>query len=54
MALAAIYQAVLEDVLMMLAENDSPKEAWETLRTLHMGADHVKEAKVQTLRSDSR
>nr|GEW33938.1 hypothetical protein [Tanacetum cinerariifolium] len=52
MALAAIYSAVTEDVLMMLAEKDSAKEARETLRTMHMGADRVKEAKVQTLRSN--
>lgn len=49
---AAIYQALPEDVLMMLAEKDTDKEAWETLRTMHMGAERVKEAKVQTLRSD--
>ncbi|GKB05364.1 ribonuclease H-like domain, reverse transcriptase, RNA-dependent DNA polymerase [Tanacetum coccineum] len=52
MALAAIYQAIPEDVLLMLADKDTAKEAWETLRTMHMGAERVKEAKVQTLRSD--
>nr|GEX05804.1 hypothetical protein [Tanacetum cinerariifolium] len=52
MALAAIYQAIPEDVLLMLANNDTAKEAWETLRTMYMGAKRVKEAKVQTLRSD--
>ena len=31
MALAAIYQAIPEDVLLMLAEKDTTKEAWETL-----------------------
>ena len=52
MALAAIYQGVPEDVLLMIAKKDSAKEAWETLRTMHMGADRVKEAKVQTLKSE--
>nr|GEZ58664.1 hypothetical protein [Tanacetum cinerariifolium] len=52
MALAAIYQAIPEDVLLMLADKDTAKEACETIRTMHMGADRVKEAKVQTLRSD--
>ena len=52
MALAAIYQVIPEDVLLMLAEKDTTKQAWETLKTMHMGADRVKEAKVQTLRSD--
>ncbi|GJX92620.1 zinc finger, CCHC-type containing protein [Tanacetum coccineum] len=36
----------------MLSDKDTTKEAWATLRTMHMGAEPVKEAKVQTLRSD--
>lgn len=52
MALTAIYQAILEDVLLMLAKKDTSKEAWETLKMIHMGADRVKEAKARTLRSD--
>lgn len=47
MALAAIYQSVQEDVLLTLAEKDSAKDTWETLRTMHMGANCVKEAKIQ-------
>nr|GFA64303.1 hypothetical protein [Tanacetum cinerariifolium] len=45
-------KAIPEDVLLMLADKDTAKEAWETLPTMHMGAERVKEAKVQTLRSD--
>nr|GEW35625.1 hypothetical protein [Tanacetum cinerariifolium] len=44
--------AIPKDVLLMLVDKDTAKEAWETLHTMHMGADRVKEAKVQTLRSD--
>ena len=46
MALAAIYQAHPEDVLLMVAEKDSAKQAWETLKTMHIGVERVKEAKV--------
>lgn len=52
MALTAIYQGVPEDVLLMIGEKDSAKKAWETLRTMHMGAERVIEAKVQTLKSE--
>ena len=52
MTLTAIYQAVLEDVLLMLAEKDSTKVAWKTLQTIHVGVERVKEAKVQTLKSE--
>ena len=52
MTLATIYQVVLEDVLLMLAEKDSTKAAWEALQTMHVGVKRVKEAKVQTLKSE--
>ncbi|CAH9074982.1 unnamed protein product [Cuscuta epithymum] len=51
-ALALIYQAIPEDILLMLADKDSAKEAWEALKTMHIGDERVKEAKVQTLRSE--
>ena len=51
MTLAAIYQSASKDVLIMLADKDSSKAAWKTLQTLHVGVERVKEAKVQTLKS---
>ena len=35
-----------------MLEKDSTKATWETLQTMHVGVDHVKEAKVQTLKSE--
>ena len=52
MTLAAICQAVSEDGLLMLVENDLAKAAWETLQTMHVAAERVKEAKVLTLKND--
>ncbi|XP_020249218.1 uncharacterized protein LOC109826605 [Asparagus officinalis] len=52
MALAAIYQAISEETLLVLAEKETAKEAWEMLKTMHMGAERVKEAKIQTLRNE--
>ncbi|XP_047340282.1 uncharacterized protein LOC124943870 [Impatiens glandulifera] len=49
--LAAIYQALPEDVFLMVAEKDSIKLAWETLKTMHVGVERVKDAKVQTLKT---
>ncbi|XP_047306189.1 uncharacterized protein LOC124909563 [Impatiens glandulifera] len=51
MALAAIYQALPKDVLLMVAEKDSSKLAWEILKIMHVGVERVKEAKVQTLKT---
>ena len=51
-ALVAIYQAVSEDFLLMLAENDLANAALERLQIMHVGVECVKEAKVQTLKSE--
>ncbi|KAI3523596.1 hypothetical protein L1887_01838 [Cichorium endivia] len=52
MALAAIYQGIPEDLLMSLAEKKTAKEAWEALKTMFMGADRVKTARIQTLKAE--
>lgn len=38
-------------MLILLAEKVTAKEVWKALKTMYLGADHVKEAKVQTLKS---
>ncbi|XP_020270454.1 uncharacterized protein LOC109845593 [Asparagus officinalis] len=52
MALAAIYEAIPEENLFLIAEKETAKEAWETLKTKYVGADRVKQAKLQTLKSE--
>lgn len=52
MAMAAIYQAIPEDILLSLAEKQTAKELWDTLKMIYMGADRVKTAKVQTLKAE--
>nr|GEY22129.1 hypothetical protein [Tanacetum cinerariifolium] len=52
MALAAIYQGIPEDLLLSLAEKESAKDAWNTLKIMYMGEDRVKTAKVQTLKAE--
>ncbi|KAL8101289.1 hypothetical protein AgCh_033241 [Apium graveolens] len=51
-ALAAIYQAIPKDVLLSVAEKKTAKGAWEAIKTMSIGADRVKRAKVQTLRAE--
>lgn len=51
-ALAAIYQGVSEVILLTIAEKETAKEAWDAIKVLCMGAERVKEAKVQTLRAE--
>lgn len=52
MALAAIYQGIPEDVLLVIAEKQTAKDAWNTLKTMYLGAVRVRNAKVQTLKSE--
>lgn len=49
-ALAAIYQGIPEDVLLSLAEKTTAKAAWDAVKTMCLGDERVKKARVQTLK----
>lgn len=51
-ALAVIYQGVPEDVLLSLAEKSTSRDAWKAIKTMFLGADKVKAARAQTLKSE--
>ncbi|XP_074362807.1 uncharacterized protein LOC141703105 [Apium graveolens] len=51
-ALAMIYQVVLEDVLLTLDDKRTTKGAWDAIRVLCQGADRVKKAMIQTLKAE--
>lgn len=51
-ALAMIYQAIPEEVLLSLADKKTSKEAWDAIKTLCQGADKVKKAQIQTLKAE--
>lgn len=50
--LAALLHAVPPEMIRALAGKDSAKEAWETLRTMRMGSERVREVKAQTRRRE--
>lgn len=49
-AMAAIFQAIPEDILLSLAEKKTATETWTAIKTMCLGAEKVKRAKVQTLK----
>lgn len=51
-ARAFIFQVVPEDVLLQIAKKKSAKEVWDCLKTHYIGADHVKKARLKTLKSE--
>ena len=49
---AHILQVLPEDLLMQVAKKNTSKEIWESLKTRFVGADRVKNARLQALKSD--
>ncbi|KAI3716014.1 hypothetical protein L6452_23047 [Arctium lappa] len=51
-AIALLFQSIPEALILQVGDLDSPKEIWESIKTRHLGADRVKEARLQTLMSE--
>ncbi|VFQ70476.1 unnamed protein product, partial [Cuscuta campestris] len=49
-ALAIIFGAVDDESFIHISAKETAREAWETLRTVYLGDERVKEVKLQTLR----
>lgn len=49
MAIALLFQSILESLILQVGEHDTAKKVWEAIKARHMGADRVKEARLQTL-----
>lgn len=51
-AVVVIYQAVPEDILLAMAEKTSAKGVWDAVKIMCHGAERVKQARVQTLKTE--
>ncbi|XP_076902375.1 uncharacterized protein LOC143557108 [Bidens hawaiensis] len=51
-AIALIYQSIPEATIMQVGNLDSAKEIWNVIKTRNLGADRVKEARLQTLMNE--
>lgn len=49
MAIALIFQSIPEALVLQVGDLDNAKKVWEAIKARHMGADRVKEARLQTL-----
>ena len=49
MAVALIFQSIPEALILQVGDLDNVKKVWEAIKSRHMGADRVKEARLQTL-----
>ncbi|XP_010463274.1 PREDICTED: uncharacterized protein LOC104743944 [Camelina sativa] len=52
MATALLFQSIPEALVLQIGELDSAKQVWDAIRTRHVGADRVKEARLQTLMAE--
>lgn len=52
MAMALLVQSIPESLFLQVGELDTAKKAWDAIKTRHMGADRVKEARLQTLMAE--
>lgn len=52
MAMALLVQSIPEDLVLPVGELDTAKKIWDAIKTRYMGADKVKEARLQTLMAD--
>jgi hypothetical protein len=51
-ALGAILRFVPSEMVQVLADKDNAKAAWDTIKTMHIGVDRVREARRPRLRKD--
>jgi hypothetical protein len=47
---AALSQSVPDSVMMAIAECPTASEAWEAIREMRVGEDHVKKARIKQLK----
>nr|GEW06728.1 zinc finger, CCHC-type [Tanacetum cinerariifolium]GEY53086.1 zinc finger, CCHC-type [Tanacetum cinerariifolium]GEZ24416.1 zinc finger, CCHC-type [Tanacetum cinerariifolium] len=51
-AIAFLYQALLEDQLLQITKYKTAKAIWNALKTRHIGEERVQQARLQTLKSE--
>lgn len=51
-ATALIFQSIPEALVLQIGDLDNAKKVWEAIKSRHMGAERVKEARLQTLMSE--
>lgn len=52
MAMALLFQAIPKALILQFRELDTAKKVWEAIRTRQVGAERVKEARLQALMAD--
>ncbi|XP_010413036.1 PREDICTED: uncharacterized protein LOC104699428 [Camelina sativa] len=51
-ATTLLFQSIPESLILQVGDLATPKDIWDSIKSRNMGADRVKEARIQTLMSD--
>ena len=51
-ALALLFQSIPENLILQVGELENAKQVWEAIKTRHVGAERVREARLQTLMAE--
>ncbi|CAA7036532.1 unnamed protein product [Microthlaspi erraticum] len=51
-ATALLFQSIPESLTLQVGDQDSPKGIWDAIKSRHVGADRVREARLQTLMAE--
>ncbi|XP_013601324.1 PREDICTED: uncharacterized protein LOC106308748 [Brassica oleracea var. oleracea] len=51
-AIALLFQSVPETLILQVGEQTASKKIWNTIKSRHIGADRVREARLQTLMTE--
>ena len=52
MAIVFLFQSIPEALILQVGDIDTAKGVWEAIKTRHVGAERVKEARLQTLMAE--
>lgn len=52
MAIALIFQSIPEALILQVGDLGTTKEVWEAIKSRHLGAERVREARLQTLMAE--
>ncbi|KAG7565310.1 Integrase catalytic core [Arabidopsis suecica] len=52
LARVLLFQSISEAMILQVGEHETAKEVWEAIKTRNLGADRVKEARLQTLMAE--
>lgn len=52
MAMALLFQSIPEALVLQVGDLTTAKKVWDAIKTRHVGAERVKEARLQTLMAD--